>query len=159
MTKARKARLAELTGADLFAPGSAMKKFTDNNGYAIPIYTPLANRVTRQTGVAEKAAAMMGSMGSANIDGLADYVIEGTGSALADVRRAKQSDIKPMFTTRSLEHSLNVANEYKAETVKTGSTQVSEDAAAAAKASMAKIKSQVAGSLQTARSKTDALFS
>ncbi|MBO9474750.1 DUF4157 domain-containing protein [Shimia sp. R10_1] len=159
MSAARKARKEALMTATLFPAGGAMSRYTDANGYAIPFYKPLANRVTSATGRSASASQMSGAAGGADLASLAHWVIEGTGAGLEAAQDTKQGRLKGLFLDRTLTHSAHVAEQYSQDTGEISKNQASPEQEAIAKRHMTRIKGQVAASLREARSQTDQLFS
>ena len=159
MSAARKARKAELLAARIFPDGSAMARYSDANGYAIPFYKPLANRVTNSTGPSENTDQMTRAAGAADLTALAKWVIEGTGGGIDAARRSKSSGLKTQFLDRTLSHSAHVAQEYAQDNGVIPEHQASVEQQRIAQTGMMRIKGQVAASLREARSRTDALFS
>ncbi|MEP6019455.1 MAG: DUF4157 domain-containing protein [Paracoccaceae bacterium] len=158
MTDTRKGRKAQVLSAKIFPATSKVAQYTENSGYAIPFYTPLARCVTSQTGSAIGAKGMASAAGTADIATLAKWIVNGSPDALASVRSAKASGIKAVVSERSKFHSKKAETEYESEVAKVSSNQGSDTKNAKAREQMNAIQAQVATSLKEARKKTDDLF-
>ncbi|MBK0327760.1 DUF4157 domain-containing protein [Rhodobacteraceae bacterium F11138] len=157
LTTKRSRRLAALKTATLFPPASKIARYTDANGYAIPLYKPLARRVTRKTGVAIDAEALSAKVTFSDNAALADYVMDGGKSTLDAVRSEKSRQVANVLRARALDHVSHVAEAYSQE-LNTIPQKQEPAAQKLAKAHMTRIVGQVSQSLSKARAKTDALF-
>ena len=157
LTADQATRLAQLRSARLFPPSTKIALYTDDTGYAIPLYKPLADVVTaamrRTPGPTEVAArATFFDAGT-----MADHVLDGSDATLAAVRQGKARQVAQVLRGRTAHHADEVAAVY-AEEVRTVPTRQEPAARAQAQAHMARIAGQVSTSLAEARRKTDALF-
>lgn len=157
MTADQTARLSSVKSAPLFAPGSAIAGYTDANGYAVPLYKPLARTVTSKTGPAIDTAALAAKVTFSDTGALADHVIGGDAGKLTSVRGGKARQVAGVLRARALAHSAHVADAYK-EQLRSIPAKQEPAAQKLAKAHMTRIAGQVAQSLATARTKTDELF-
>ncbi|SFT86607.1 eCIS core domain-containing protein [Sedimentitalea nanhaiensis] len=151
------ARLDAVKSARLFPPSSGIARYTDANGYAIPLYKPLARRVTSKTGSAIDSAALAAKATFSDAAALADYVMDGSETKLDGVRSGKSRQVAEVLRARALAHASHVAEAYSQE-LRTIPAKQEPAAQKLAKAHMTRIAGQVSQSLAKARTRTDALF-
>lgn len=157
LSKEQSKRLKAAKSSRLFPKDSRISKYTDKNGYAIPLYKPLARRVTSKTGVAIKPAGLAAEVTYGDVKDIADYVMNGVGNKLSGWRSGRSKQVAAVVNARALSHSVHVANVYREQLRLVPSLQ-EEGAKKLAKANMLRISGQVYQSLAAARSKTNDLF-
>ena len=158
MSPARQARMEEAMSARIFPAGSAMARYSDATGYAIPIYKPVAREITSATGDAISAADMAGRAGGSIEADLIAYVIDGTGDSFDAARARRARGIVSEIRARTDKHVSKVRQSYSRNARLVGAQQPTPADKTAAQAHMGKIVAQVNVSLARARLETERLF-
>jgi len=150
-------RLKWLKGQKLYAPSSAMGKYTTGTGYSVILYSVIAKRVNSRLSGPMTAADFEGQVGTDSIDKLSTYVRRGDKSALAEARKERAKTIDQSIEDRALHHSLVVAEEYKSEPEKVKAAQATKAEKDEAQAQMTKILVRLHKHLSEARTETGKL--
>ena len=146
----------------LFPKTSKMAQYTEQSGYAIPLYKPVAREVTAATRAAHDPATMKAKAtdsfknDSVETDLIA-YVVEGTLANLKAARATRISGVRTEIRKRTDTHTTKVKTAYD-KNKNLIPKQQEAGADAAAKAYMGKIVAQVNNSLARARLETERLF-
>lgn len=157
LTAEQKARSRRLAAMRLFPGTSRVARYTEASGFAIPLYKPLARRVTKRTGHAIRTAELEAKATFFDAAAVADYVIDGGAAKLAGVRAGKARQVADVLRERTLSHAAHVADAYALE-LKTIPAQQEKPAQPLARAHMMRIAAQVSRSLSKARAETEKLF-
>ncbi len=157
MSSKRQARLEEVRSAKIYPAGSAMAKYTDASGFAIPFYKPVARKITSDTKGAITAKDMAAAASGTVEQGLIDYVIDGGADKLDTARSTRADGIAKVIRKRTDDHAEHAKSAYAAN-AKLIPTQQEAGADKTAQAYMTKIVAQVNNSLARARIETERLF-
>ncbi len=156
LTEAQDRRLQILQRLPLFG-GGAMQRYTDETGFALPIYRPLAKEVTRETGAVEDVGRFAAQGATAAIAPLAEHVETGDLGAKEQGLTILRTPMKTGFLNRTDVHSNQVRGLYSAQRgIVLGINP--PERAAEVNAKMDKIIGNVEAALVQARQQTEALF-
>lgn len=156
MTAAQDRRLKILQLLPLFG-GGPMQRYTDETGFAVPIYRPLAKEVTRHTGVVEDVARFASQGATAAIAPLTEHVASGDLGAKEHGLAILRAPMKEGFLSRTDHHSNSVRSLYAAQRGIVLKINPAERAAEV-NAKMDRIIGNVEAALVQARRQTEALF-
>ncbi|PTX56113.1 uncharacterized protein DUF4157 [Litoreibacter ponti] len=107
----RAARLGQLTNAALFGDGSPLRTYTDDLGYAVPIYRPIAKEVTARVQAPLDTVAQPVKLEDAENDA-ANYVAYGDTTARDALIQKKTQKIKRRLEDRTKNHAAAIKDFY-----------------------------------------------
>lgn len=146
-------RRRKILGRDLFfGKNHPVRLFKDTSGWSIPLYKPLADRVTAKTREDPDFDGLAKTGASSAMASLADYIVNGGDGTMTSAIDTARSPVERELTRLTESHIDAIVDEYAQElpTVKKANPDRTEEAAAAFKS----ITGRVAGSLQKARAQT-----
>ncbi|WP_299302816.1 DUF4157 domain-containing protein [uncultured Litoreibacter sp.] len=138
-----------------FGARHPMRTFTDATGWSIPLYKPLADRVTAATGERTNFASFAAQGETSMLSHLATFIAEGTDGSLASAEQAAQGPVKDKLSSLTEHHMTAITSQYREEFPRI--RQANPNAQAQAEAALREITGRVAVSLQAAREQTRTL--